>query len=114
MNDARQAIINMFETLECRLNDVKTSFSTYEGSLEGIEKKLDFIDDKLYELDCYFDSQASVAPQVKQQSDSQSSSLTSVKEDMVDIAKDGAQVFGDLTRSIREIKDAFKAETRES
>lgn len=114
MNDARQAINNMLDTLECRLNDVKTSFSIYKGPLEGLEKKLDFIDDKLYELDCYFDSQALAVSDLKQESDSQSSPLAGAKQDMVDIAKDGAQVFGDLTRSLREIKDAFKGETRES
>lgn len=116
-------VLKMIDTLHARLDDVREAVESLPSEAPEYATKLDKVDDTLYLLQVEIEKIASGeapaqdAPQQKEEAseeegkeiitDEMKDNLKEAGRAMMDVARDGKEIVGELTGTMNEFKDAF-------
>lgn len=128
MEAEKAEVLRMIQQIRDRLDDVEESLGSYTGDLDGYAKRLDRIDDRLFEIEEEFEAAPDVVEEVPDRSGSQAeAALEAVDEeepnefdpgisregvqqatdDMNAIYKTGASTVAEIAGAVNDIKSAF-------
>ncbi len=106
MNSDKAKIVEMIQQIRDRLDDVVESLDAYEGPLEGYVERLDFVDDRLFEIETEFESY-DIAPCTDEGELITTSQAQESRNTGDEVYKEGVETLIEFAGAVKDIKEAF-------